>query len=188
MKKKTQIVIGASIAFAGLMYFMLRKPRYTFVDTGVWCDDDSNIDDMTAENYIDYCEEELGYDRAGRDARTDTPVYNSLDDFDNNNPIPSTQSCTVGQDNKPTRSSRASATWTNILLDGPYAQDFEEGEEVYIEQDEESMVYPEYNGTHKIMKTKGDYVIQIDVMRQGNSMPVGGKVYRSSRISRLLGV
>jgi hypothetical protein len=190
MKRKTKIVLGASIAFAGLLYYALRKPRYTFVDTGVWCDDDdcSNIDDMTAENYIEYCEEELGYDRAGRNVRTNTPVYNSLDDFNSNNPITDTQSCTVGQENKPTtRDSRASSGWTNILLDGPYAQDFNEGEEVYIEQDEESQVYPAYNGTHKIMKTKGDYVVQIDVMRQGNSMPVGGKIFRKAPISRLLG-
>ena len=189
MKKKTVIIVGASVAFAGLLYYMLRKPRYTFVDTGVWCDDDdcSNIDEMTAENYIEYCEEELGYDRAGRSAGAGVPVYSSLDDFTNNNPIASTQSCSVGQENRPTRSGRASATWTNILLDGPYAQKFKEGEEVFIEQDEESAVYPAYNGTHKIMKVKGDYVVQIDVMRQGDSMPVGGKIYRNSPIAKLIG-
>ena len=167
MKKKTGLIIGGSLLFGGLMFYLLRRRGYTFVDTGVWCDnaDCSNIDEMSAENYIEYCEDELGYSRG-------LPSNNNL------------VSCSVGQGNRPTsRSSNSFGGWTNILLDGPYAQDFEIGEKVFIEQDEESQIYSAYNGEHEIQDIKGDYVIEIDVERQGDSMPVGGKVYRKSILS-----
>jgi len=169
MKRKTKIAIAASLAMGGLLFYLLRKPKYTFVDTGVWCDDSdcSNIDEMTAENYIEYCEDELGYNRTV-------------------SPNPDLVSCSLGQ--RPTRSGEGHSGWTNILLDGPYADDFKDGDEIYIEQDEESQVYPQYNGWHTIMKIKGKYVIQIDVNRQGDSMPVGGTIYKKSIVSGLLGV
>ena len=171
MKKKTGLIIGGSLLFGGLMFYLLRRRGYTFVDTGVWCDnaDCSNIDELTAENYIEYCEAELGYDRA---ATTTNDLV----------------SCSVGQDNRPRgRSSNSAGGGTNILLDGPYAQDFKIGEKVYIEQEEETQVYPAYNGEHEIQDIKGDYVIQIDVERQGDSMPVGGKVYRKSILNEVIG-
>ena len=169
MKNKTKIAIVLSLAVGGLLFYMLRKPKYTFVDTGVWCDDDdcSNIDEMTAENYIEYCEDELGYSRGL--------------------PPSALESCSLGQ--RPTRSGEGHVGgWTNILLDGPYADDFKDGDEIYIQQDEESQIYPQYNGWHTIMKIKGKYVLQIDVTRQGDSMPVGGTIHKKSIVSGLLGV
>ena len=95
--------------------------------------------------------------------------------------------CSIG--GRPTRSGDGlEGGWTNFLLDGPYAKDFNDGDEVYIEQDKESQIYPQYNGWHSIMAIKGDYVIQLDVLRQGDSMPVGGTIHKKSIISDLLGV
>ena len=169
MKKKTGLIIAGSLLFGGLMFYLLRRRGYTFVDTGVWCDNEdcSNIDDVTAEEYVEYCEVQLGYNRGL------PPDINKIP----------TQACTVGGTG---RDANYVGGWANILLDGPYAKDFEAGEEVYIEQDEESQVFPAYNGDHKIIGTKGDYVVTIDVERQGSSMPVGGKIYRKSILSDLM--
>ena len=170
MKTKTKIIIASTLAVGILTFFVLRKRKYTFVDAGVWCDDSdcSNIDEMTAENYIEWCEDELG----NRTLPGDNPEL---------------QSCSLGR--PPTRSGEGHVGgWTDILLDGAYAKDFKDGEEIFIEQDTESQVYPKYNGWHTIMAIKGDYVITIDVTRQGDSSPVGGTIHKKSIISGLLGV
>ena len=189
MKKKTGLIIAGSLLFGGLMFYLLRRRGYTFVDTGVWCDNEdcSNIDDVTAEQYIEYCEIQLGYDRGLNSkgaARVPDGAIPQLNEYVDTNKVPGvTQACTIGGTG---RDANYVGGWANILLDGPYAKDFEAGEEVYIEQDEESQVFPAYNGDHKIIGTKGDYIVTIDVERQGSSMPVGGKIYRKSILSDLM--
>ena len=193
MKKKTGLIIAGSLLFGGLMFYLLRRRGYTFVDTGVWCDNEdcSNIDDVTAEQYVEYCETQLGYNRglnSGGTARIpdnagDPGIIQQIQETNTNKVPRVTQACTIGGTG---RNANYVGGWANILLDGPYAKDFEAGEEVYIEQDEESQVFPEYNGDHKIIGTKGDYVVTIDVERQGSSMPVGGKIYRKSILSDLM--
>ena len=186
MKKKTGLIIAGSLLFGGLMFYLLRRRGYTFVDTGVWCDNEdcSNIDDVTAEQYVEYCETQLGYNRGlnSRDV-SDPGIIQQSNEFDTNKVPGVTQACIIGGTG---RDANYVGGWANILLDGPYAKDFEAGEEVYIEQDEESQVFPAYNGDHKIIGTKGDYVVTIDVERQGSSMPVGGKIYRKSILSDLM--